>query len=120
MKFDSPLSHEIRYAVSVHGGILTRGVAILPPQCFPHVQAQAGIGSSLCPWFSRDITSWLARDGQRALGPLSGMVSGAYDPTATASPKRGSPVSGTINGEPAARRRAAFRSWRLLCVRLGC
>ena len=34
MKFDSPLSHEIRYAVSVHGGILTRGVPILHPNVF--------------------------------------------------------------------------------------
>jgi hypothetical protein len=34
MKFDSPLSHEIRYAVSVHGGILTRGVAILHHNVF--------------------------------------------------------------------------------------
>jgi hypothetical protein len=34
MKFDSPLSHEIRYAFSVHGGILTPGVAILHHNVF--------------------------------------------------------------------------------------
>jgi len=34
MKLAPPLSHEIRYAFSVHGGLLTAGVAILHRNVF--------------------------------------------------------------------------------------
>jgi hypothetical protein len=43
MKFAPPLSHEIRYAFSVHGGILVPSVAMLLRDVSLMVQVQAGI-----------------------------------------------------------------------------
>lgn len=43
MKFASPLSHEIRYVFSVHGGIPIPDVAMLLRNVSLMVQVQAGI-----------------------------------------------------------------------------
>jgi hypothetical protein len=43
LKFASPLSHEIRYVFSVHGGILIPDVAMLLRNVSLMVQVQAGI-----------------------------------------------------------------------------
>jgi hypothetical protein len=87
MKFAPPLSHEIRYVFSVHGGILIPGVAMLLRKCSPH-DPSSGWNLIAPVIVVRSGSRVVASPRRSGIGEaIVPGTSGTYDANATASPE---------------------------------